>query len=114
MPKQAGAKTEQWLSFVENMTRELGTAARPLLLSPVFQIVGAVSLIEWLQRQYVGTGVYGWVSQPGTHARRWAEIETPLISQPLATTMESVIISTEALKNVGGLLGDLLPLLLKK
>ena len=77
--------------------------------SPVFNMVASVTLIEWLQTVQI------WDSTPQGPGGQAGPNRRPLISQALATTLEATIISTEALKSIGGLggLGGLLAGLLK-
>jgi len=74
-----------------------------LIRNPALAMIMSVVTIEMLQGVKVYKGRDGLIEQVGAHGYYWGHIQEPLIGQGLATTLESVIISTEALKSIGGI-----------
>jgi len=100
--------TGQVIDLAKNTEDDAVKLVAALLNSPVVSMVVATAIIEYLQGVEVYKGKSGWVEQSGSHGFWFnPRIKEPLISQALATSLESVIISTEAIKNLGGL-GDIL------
>lgn len=103
--------TGQVIDLAKNTEDDAVKLVIALLNSPAVAMVAAAAIIEALQGIEVYKGRGGWVAQEGAHGQWYnPRIKEPLISQGLATTLESVIISTEALKNLGGL-GDIVKVL---
>jgi hypothetical protein len=70
-----------------------------MLRNPIFTLILANVAIEALQLIEINE----WQSQPGTHAQM--QVKRPLISQGLATTMETIINSTAVLTSLSTALG---------
>jgi len=97
------AKTER-VKVSNEALRELTSAGKEVTLAvlnnPALTIIISAVLIEWLQTIEVKRQVQapGGVGPPST-------VSQPLISQGLATTMESVIISAAAITSLSSALG---------
>lgn len=101
--------------------------ATAIITNPLFSMIAGVMIIETSQGLMVFKGNYHQEWNPylrwnplteRMETIGWETVKTkePLISQGLATTMESVVISTQALQSIGGIgeIGKLLLGLLKK
>jgi len=96
--------TGQIIDLAKNTEDETVKLIVAMIGSPVVSMVLATALIEYLQGVEVYKGKSGWVLQEGAHGYWFnPRIKEPLISQGLATTLESVILSSETIKNLGGL-----------
>lgn len=79
--------------------------ALELIRNPLFSMVGSVVAIELLQRVEIQKVPREWGQIQVGPLLQWGWVKTPLLSQPLATTLESAIITSETIKSLGGLGG---------
>lgn len=86
---------ERLVHLVDSSIGEVASILREAIRNPIFSMVGSAALIEYLQTVWV-TYTY----EPNG-AGGWNPVKRPLISQPLATLLEGVIISTQALESQG-------------
>jgi len=116
-PQKEEQLVGQVFDFAKNTEDEAVRLAIALLGSPVVCMVVATAIIELLQGVEVYKGKkhievkqgYGPPGSPGATEIYWVKEKEPLVSQGLATTLESVIITSETFKNIGG--GDIAKLL---
>lgn len=102
--KVSGMALEASGKFIGGV-KDLAIAA---LQNPMIAMVAAAALIEYLQTVYIKDYV---VLHPGTGIESLMETKRPFISQPLATTLETVIFTTEGLNALGNGLSGILSIL---
>lgn len=86
--------------------------------SPLFQAVLTIAAIKTLERVKFDSGEYAWQDQPGTHAKYYGPVKTPLLTVAQGDFFLGMLVTAEALKasssGLAGLLSGLLGFLQPK
>ena len=96
------AQNAKVADLADSAIHEVSQLIRDAIRNPIVSLVGSVALIEYLQTVWVVDSYYQDASG------RWFPTKKRLISQPLATLLEGILISTEALKTVTPIIAPLI------
>jgi len=107
------ANNALWVDALKSTAGGVKDITVAMLANPVISMVGAAALIEYLQTVNIKTGRQVEAYSGQSHVKVMVPETRPLISQAFATTLETTIITTQALGAIGnsGLLGGVVGLL---